>query len=126
MTSLGFAPLSAYIELFGSTWQLSAVMLPVRLSDIPLRPPLSAMMQPGALALISAAAVALTGIDVLVVSTQARSSGALLDTVTFAAEFPSPVGEPATEEVADELVSLLSNSMLPAAELIDVVEFVEL
>jgi hypothetical protein len=84
-------------------------MLPVRLSEIPLPLPLSGMMQPGALALISATAVALTGIDVLVVSTLARSSGALVDTVTFTAEFPSPVGEPATEQVADELVSLLSN-----------------
>lgn len=43
------------------------------------------MTQPGALALISAEAVAATGMVVLVVSTRARSSGALVVTVTCTA-----------------------------------------
>jgi hypothetical protein len=128
ITSLGFAPASAHIELFDSTWQLLAVMLPVPLSEIPLPLPLSAMMQPGALALISTEATALTGIDVLVVSTLARCSGTLLDTVTFTAELPSPVGELATEALADVVlvVTALSDAMLLTAELADVAEPVEL
>lgn len=83
--SLGLAPLLAHIVLFDSTWQLLAVILPVPLSEIPVPLPLSAMMQPGALALISAEAEAATGIVVLVVSTRANRSGTFVVTVTWTA-----------------------------------------
>jgi hypothetical protein len=53
-TSLGFAPLSAHTVLLEATVQLSAVMLPVPLSEMPVPLLLRATMQAGALASISA------------------------------------------------------------------------
>jgi hypothetical protein len=126
MASLGLAPLLAHIVVFDSTWQLLAVMLPVPLNEMPVPLPLSAMTQPGAFALISAEAAAVTGMVVLVVSTRARSSGAFVVTVTCTAWLPSPDGELPTEEVAAELESPLRDAILPTALLAEGVEPVEL